>query len=70
MQVFSACSSYRCKVSISKRVRLGVVNGMGIWWRKLGMDGRNVNELTSQTLTDMGRGPTFYDCLVDVETAS
>lgn len=57
-------------MSISKRVRLGVVNGMGIWWRKLDMDGRNVNELTSQTLTDMGRGSTLYDCLVDVETAS
>jgi hypothetical protein len=43
------------------------VHGMGIWWRKLGMDGTNVNELTSQRLTDIGRGPTFYDCLVEVE---
>ena len=44
-----------------------MVNGLGIWWRKLGLDGRNVNELTSQRLTDLGRAPTFYDCLVEVE---
>ena len=44
-----------------------MVNGLGIWWRKLGADGTNVNELTSQALTDLGRGPTFYDCLVQVQ---
>ena len=55
---------------ISKRARLGVVNGLGVWWRKLGADGTNVNQLTSQNLTDMGRGPTFYDCLVEVIAAS
>jgi hypothetical protein len=26
-----------------------------------------VNEVTSQALTDLGRAPTFYDCLVEVE---
>jgi predicted aminopeptidase len=46
-----------------------VVNGLGIWWRKLGLDGTNVNELTSQRLTDLGRAPVFYDCLVEVERA-
>ena len=33
------------------------------------MAGTNVNELTSQRLTDMGRAPVFYDCLVDVRPA-
>ena len=42
------------------------MNGLGIWWRKLGLNGTNVNEVTSQTLTDLGRAPTFYDCLVEV----
>ena len=41
--------------------------GLGVWWRKLGADGTNVNELTSQRLTDIGRAPTFYDCLVEVK---
>jgi len=49
------------------RARPGVVNGLGVWWRKFGRDGTNVNELTHQRLTDIGRAPAFYDCLVQVE---
>jgi anaerobic selenocysteine-containing dehydrogenase len=66
VRVFNQRGVYRCKVEISKRARPGVVNGLGVWWRKLGLDGTNVNQVTSQQLTDMGRGPTFYDCLVQV----
>ncbi len=67
VRVFNQRGSHRCKLEVSKRARPGVVNGLGIWWRKLGSDGTNVNEVTSQRLTDLGRGPTFYDCLVQVE---
>jgi anaerobic selenocysteine-containing dehydrogenase len=67
VRVFNPRGEYRCRVSVSQRARPGVVNGLGIWWRKLGLDGTNVNQLTSQRLTDIGRGPTFYDCLVEVE---
>ncbi|OYU42565.1 MAG: molybdopterin oxidoreductase, partial [Burkholderiales bacterium PBB4] len=67
VRIFNDRGESRCKVLVSKRARLGVVNGLGIWWRKLGLDGTNVNQLTSQKLTDMGRGPTFYDCAVQVE---
>jgi anaerobic selenocysteine-containing dehydrogenase len=66
VRVFNDRGSYRCKVEVSTRARPGVVNGLGIWWRKLGLDGTNVNELTHQRLTDIGRAPTFYDCLVQV----
>ena len=67
VRVFNHRGEYRCKAQVSTRARPGVVNGLGIWWRKFGLDGRNVNELTSQRLTDMGRGPVFYDCLVEVQ---
>ncbi len=67
VRVFNQRGSYRCKVRVSPRARPGVVNGLGVWWRKFGLDGHNVNQLTSQRLTDMGRAPTFYDCLVQVE---
>ena len=67
VRVFNQRGVYRCKVAISKRAREGVVNGLGVWWRKLGLDGSNVNQVTSQALTDLGRAPTFYDCLVEVE---
>jgi len=64
--VFNRRGEYRVKVEVCGRARPGVVNGLGIWWRKLGLGGTNVNELTSQRLTDLGRGPVFYDCLVQV----
>jgi len=66
VNVFNQRGSYRVKAKVSSRARPGVVNGMGIWWRKMGLDGTNVNQLTSQHLTDMGRGAVFYDCLVEV----
>ncbi len=65
--VFNARGEYRVKAEVSARARPGVVNGLGIWWRKLGLAGTNVNQLTSQHLTDLGRGPVFYDCLVEVQ---
>jgi anaerobic selenocysteine-containing dehydrogenase len=66
VKVFNDRGTYHCKVRLNQRARPGVVNGMGIWWRKLGLNGTNVNELTSQHLTDLGRAPVFYDCLVEV----
>ena len=69
VRVFNDRGSYRCRAAVSPRARPGVINGLGIWWRKLGVEGTNVNELTHQRLTDMGGGPAFYDCLVQVEAA-
>jgi anaerobic selenocysteine-containing dehydrogenase len=66
VRVFNERGVYHCKAEVSGRARPGVVNGLGIWWRKLGPRGTNVNELTSQRLTDLGRGPVFYDCRVEV----
>ncbi len=69
VDVFNDRGRYRCRAALSGRARPGVVNGLGVWWRKLGVQGTNVNELTSQRLTDIGRAPTFYDCLVEVAAA-
>ncbi len=69
VRVFNDRGEYVCRAQVSERARPGVVHGLGIWWRKLGLNGTNVNELTSQRLTDIGRAPVFYDCLVDVRPA-
>ena len=66
IRVFNHRGTYHCKAQLNDRARPGVVNGLGIWWRKLGLNGTNVNELTSQNLTDIGRAPVFYDCCVEV----
>jgi anaerobic selenocysteine-containing dehydrogenase len=69
VEVFNDRGRYHCRARIGERARPGVINGLGVWWRKFGVRGTNVNELTSQRLTDMGRGPTFYDCRVEVRPA-
>jgi molybdopterin guanine dinucleotide-containing S/N-oxide reductase-like protein len=43
----------------------GVVAGQ-LDWAKLSGDGGNVNSLTSERLTDLGAGATFYSTLVEV----
>ena len=69
VEVFNDRGRYHCRARIGARARPGVVNGLGVWWRKFGVRGTNVNELTSQRLTDIGRAPTFYDCRVEVRPA-
>ena len=66
VRLFNDRGSYVCRARLSSRARPGVVNALGIWWRKDGLAGSNVNELTHQRLTDIGRAPSFYDCLVEV----
>jgi anaerobic selenocysteine-containing dehydrogenase len=66
VRIFNDRGEYVCTARVSERARPGVINALGIWWRKLGRAGTNVNELTHQQLTDIGRAPAFYDCLVEV----
>jgi anaerobic selenocysteine-containing dehydrogenase len=51
---------------VTDRVKPGLVVAPSIWWRKLTPDQKGVNHTTSQALTDMGGGATFYDNLVEV----
>jgi anaerobic selenocysteine-containing dehydrogenase len=70
VRVFNDRGSLELRARVSERARRGVVVALSVWWKKLSRDGKNANELTnSDTLTDMGRAPIFYDCLVEVEPA-
>ena len=53
-------------LQVSPKVPAGVVVAAGVWWLEHCPGRRSVNALTSQRLTDMGRGSTFYDNTVDV----
>src|SRR5204862_88682 len=55
VRIFNDRGSIYCKAVVGARARPGVVNGLGVWWRKLAADGKNGNELTHQRLTDIGR---------------
>ena len=53
-------------LQISERVPAGTVVTEGVWWSEFIPGGRGVNALTSQRLTDGGRGSTLYDVTVEV----
>jgi anaerobic selenocysteine-containing dehydrogenase len=69
-RIFNDRGSFVAKARVTEKARPGLVVGLSIWWKKLSKDGKNANEVTSQRLTDMGRAPTFYDTLVQVEKAA
>jgi anaerobic selenocysteine-containing dehydrogenase len=66
VRIFNRRGEFHARAVVTDRVRAGVAMATSIWWRKLSPDGRNCNEVTSQALTDMGGGATFYDCLVEI----
>ena len=67
IRVFNDRGSFVARARVGEDAREGVVVALSLWWRKLAPDGHNANEVTSQALTDIGAGATFYDCLVQVE---
>ena len=69
VRIFNDRGAFGARARVSDKARPGCVVAVSLWWRKLTADGRNVNELTHQRLTDIGRAPAFYDCLVEVEPA-
>ena len=69
VRIFNERGSLSLKARVTGDARPGVVVAQSIWWRKLAPDGNNANVLTSQALTDLGGGATFYDCLVEVTAA-
>ena len=68
--VFNHRGTYHCAARVTTRARPGVVHGLGVWWRKLGRRGTNVNEVVGTGLTDMGAAPLFYDVAVQVAKVS
>ena len=70
VRIFNDRGSFTARARVTDRARTGLVVGLSIWWKKLASDGRNANEVTSQRITDMGAGPTYYDVLVEVEKAA
>jgi anaerobic selenocysteine-containing dehydrogenase len=67
VRVFNNRGSCTLVANVNGTVRTGVVLAPSVRWNKLAPDHRNINALTSDRLTDIGGGPTFYSCLVDVQ---
>jgi anaerobic selenocysteine-containing dehydrogenase len=67
VKIFNDRGTFTAAAVVTDRVRPGVVSAQSVWWGRLTSDGANANQTTSQALTDIGRGATFYDNLVEVK---
>jgi anaerobic selenocysteine-containing dehydrogenase len=69
VEIYNARGKIRLRAHIDGSVPAGVV-AASLNWNKLSTGGNNVNALTSERLTDLGRGATFYSTLVEVRKLS
>jgi anaerobic selenocysteine-containing dehydrogenase len=69
VRVFNDRGSVVLKAQVNGATQRGVV-ATRLNWAKLSPNAANINVLTSERLTDIGRGATFYSTLVDVERLS
>jgi anaerobic selenocysteine-containing dehydrogenase len=69
VRVFNGRGEVRLRAHVNGSVQPGVVAAR-LNWARLAPDGKSINILTNETLTDIGGGPTFYSCLVEVEPAA
>ena len=65
VRIFNDRGSLQLTAMLNPRLPPGVVAAR-LDWAKLHPDGVNVNALTSERLTDIGTGATFYSTLVEV----
>ena len=68
VKVWNDRGSLQLTALVNGSVPAGVVAAR-LDWAKLHADGSNVNALTSERLTDIGAGATFYSTLVEVTKA-
>ncbi len=65
--ITSAQGSIQRKTLISDQAPQGTVIALGLWWSKLAPDKKGLNELSNETLTDLGGGSTFGNIVVHIE---
>jgi anaerobic selenocysteine-containing dehydrogenase len=68
LRVHNDRGELRLVARVDNSVPPGVVSAY-LDWARSSPDGKNINALTSDRLTDMGAGATFYSALVEVEKA-
>jgi anaerobic selenocysteine-containing dehydrogenase len=67
VRVFNGRGYCLLTADVNGMVPAGVVRAPSVRWAKKSPLGAGINVLTSQRLTDIGGGPTFYSCLVQLE---
>jgi len=66
VEVFNGRGTVRLTARVGDFTRPGVVRAPMVRWARKAADKMNVNVLISDRLTDIGGGPCFYNCMVEV----
>ena len=61
VELAGAHGSLHIVARVTEDTRPGTVVAEGSWWPLHGRDGKGINTLTSNRLTDLGGGATFHD---------
>jgi len=67
VRVFNDRGECFLHAKVIPEVAPGVVATPSVRWPGASLKGRTINSLVSERLTDIGGGPTFYSCLVNIE---
>jgi len=67
VRIYNQRGTLRLPARVGESVRPGVVRIPSVRWPRRDPNGWGVNLLIGDRLTDIGGGPTFYNCLVEVE---
>lgn len=68
--VYNSRGTCVMKANVVESVLAGVVIAPGVWWLESYQKGYGINALTSDRLSDMGNGATFFSNLVEVRKAN
>jgi anaerobic selenocysteine-containing dehydrogenase len=67
VRTFNGRGDFFARAVVTEDVRPGVAVSYGVRWASRSELGRTANDTTSQRLSDLGGGATFYDTAVEVE---
>lgn len=67
VRVFNTQGKTYCRVQISSVPAPGTVVSYAVRWNRVA-DGTNINQVTSERLSDFGGGATFYSTWVEIES--
>ncbi|WP_221563584.1 molybdopterin-dependent oxidoreductase [Alkalihalobacillus sp. TS-13] len=70
IELFNDLGSVSLQAEVTEDVSEGVLITQGLWWDDAQKERYSINFLTSDELSDLGKGATFFTCYVDINKSS
>jgi anaerobic selenocysteine-containing dehydrogenase len=66
VRVFNSRGEVHLRAAVDPQLREGIVSVPAVRWSHHAPDRRGINVLTKDAINDLGGGPVFFSCLVEV----